>query len=126
MPFTQCNALTAKGVLGGRGGAGVVTASLSLLIGLVSNNPHQWSDKIVHKACKLLSKLNHANAANEYGAEYVYYKTICPWLQVKILRLLQYYPPPDRQEMYSKLCQTLSKLISDVSMVKTGRDSVNM
>ena len=26
--------------------------------------------------------------------EYVYYKVPNPWMQIKLLRLLQYYPPP--------------------------------
>jgi AP-2 complex subunit alpha len=30
---------------------------------------------------------------HEYASEYVYYKVPIPWLQVKLLRLLQYYPP---------------------------------
>ena len=84
--------------------------------GLIAHKPEEWGDTTVHKACKLLSKLNHANALKEYGQEYVYYKTISPWLQVKILRLLQYYAPPQREEVYTKLCDTLSKLISDVTM----------
>lgn len=29
-----------------------------------------------------------------YPAEYIYYKVPNPWLQIKLLRLLQYYPPP--------------------------------
>lgn len=29
----------------------------------------------------------------DYPADYVYYKVPIPWLQVKLLRLLQYYPP---------------------------------
>lgn len=32
--------------------------------------------------------LNH-----EYSSDYLYYKIPIPWLQVKLLRLLQYYPP---------------------------------
>ena len=101
---------------------GIVTASVSLIIGLVSHHPHLWGEVAVHKACKLLSKLNHSTAANQYGSEYIYYKTICPWLQIKLLRLLQYYPAPEREEVYTKLCETLSKLISDVQMQK----NVNM
>jgi len=31
---------------------------------------------------------------HEYSATYAYYKVPSPWLQVKLLRLLQYYPPP--------------------------------
>lgn len=30
---------------------------------------------------------------HEYMATYAYYKVPSPWLQVKLLRLLQYYPP---------------------------------
>jgi hypothetical protein len=30
---------------------------------------------------------------HEYPATYAYYKVPSPWLQVKLLRLLQYYPP---------------------------------
>ena len=30
---------------------------------------------------------------HEYLATYAYYKVPSPWLQVKLLRLLQYYPP---------------------------------
>ena len=29
----------------------------------------------------------------EYSATYAYYKVPSPWLQVKLLRLIQYYPP---------------------------------
>lgn len=29
----------------------------------------------------------------DYPSDYVYYKVPIPWLQVKLLRLLQYYPP---------------------------------
>jgi hypothetical protein len=30
---------------------------------------------------------------HQYSANYAYYKVPSPWLQVKLLRLLQYYPP---------------------------------
>jgi AP-2 complex subunit alpha len=33
---------------------------------------------------------------HEYSATYAYYKVPSPWLQVKLLRLLQYYPPTGR------------------------------
>jgi AP-2 complex subunit alpha len=29
----------------------------------------------------------------EVQPDYLYYRVPCPWLQVKLLRLLQYYPP---------------------------------
>jgi len=30
--------------------------------------------------------------------EYIYYKVPNPWMQVKLLRLLQYYPPPSESQ----------------------------
>lgn len=96
---------------------GVITATMSLLLGLVSHNPELWPDS-VNKCCKLLAKLNHPNASKEYGPEYVYYKTINPWLQVKVLRLLQYYPPPEREEVNKRLCEVLQRIISETSMGK--------
>lgn len=35
----------------------------------------------------------------EYSATYAYYKVPSPWLQVKLLRLLQYYPPSGAVQM---------------------------
>jgi AP-2 complex subunit alpha len=31
---------------------------------------------------------------NECAEGYFYYKVPCPWILVKLLKLLQYYPPP--------------------------------
>lgn len=33
----------------------------------------------------------------QFPHEYLYYKVPTPWLQVKLLRLLQYYPPPGEE-----------------------------
>ena len=97
---------------------GVVTAVMSLLIGLVSHNPAAWGDEAVTRTSQLLAKLNHANAHRECGQEYVYYKTLCPWLQIKALRILQYFPPPARAEVYARLCDTLRGLIEKALMQK--------
>ena len=97
---------------------GVVTAAMCLLIGLVSHNPEAWGDEAVTRTSQLLAKLNHANAHRECGQEYVYYKTLCPWLQIKALRILQYLPPPARAEVYARLCDTLRGLIEKVLMQK--------
>jgi len=47
---------------------------------------------------------------NEYSSEYAYYKVPIPWLQVKLLRILQYYPPsedPNIQLMLHNVLQTI-------------------
>lgn len=35
-----------------------------------------------------------------YPAEYIYYKVPNPWLQIRLLRLLQYYPPPGTRSSF--------------------------
>lgn len=39
---------------------------------------------------------------HEYAATYAYYKVPSPWLQVKLLRLLQYYPPSGGHSSHSQ------------------------
>lgn len=69
---------------------GVCTSVMSLLLGLVSHAP-QGFEGSVEKVILLLSKLVFSK---EKRSIYRYYLTLCPWLQVKCLRLLQYFPPP--------------------------------
>jgi hypothetical protein len=42
---------------------------------------------------KAVDRLHKLVIGHEYSATYAYYKVPSPWLQVKLLRLLQYYPP---------------------------------
>lgn len=49
---------------------------------------------ISHAHFKVLTVLIQLVVEHEYSATYGYYKVPIPWLQVKLLRLLQYYPPP--------------------------------
>lgn len=69
---------------------GVCTSVMSLLLGLVSHTSVGFEGS-VEKVILLLSKLVFSK---EKRSIYRYYLTLCPWLQVKCLRLLQYFPPP--------------------------------
>ncbi|KAK7064230.1 adaptin N terminal region-domain-containing protein [Favolaschia claudopus] len=48
---------------------------------------------------------------HEYAATYAYYKVPSPWLQVKLLRLLQYYPPSDDPNIRSVLHNVLQTIM---------------
>ena len=61
---------------------GVVNSVMSLLLGLVSHFPQYWG-AVVTKCCKLMVRLNHPSAGKDLGMDYVYYKTVNPWLQVR-------------------------------------------
>ena len=44
---------------------------------------------------------------HEFSATYAYYKVPSPWLQVKLLKLLQYYPPSGSSRCMTALTQRL-------------------
>jgi len=67
---------------------GVLTSVMSLLVSLVSNNTDSYWN-CVPKCVKILERL----ARNQdIPQDYTYYGIPCPWLQVKIMRALQYFP----------------------------------
>ena len=45
-------------------------------------------------------------------APLLYYTTPCPWLQVKLLKFLQYYPPPAERALSERLNEVLRKVLS--------------
>lgn len=49
----------------------------------------------------------------EYSHEYLYYKVPIPWLQVKLLRLLQYYPPSDDPTVRLMLHNVLQSILNN-------------
>ena len=68
---------------------GVALSVTSLIMALVQENPEQYKGSYV-KAARLLHQIVVEKVC---ALDYYYYKVPCPWLQVKLLRLLQYYPP---------------------------------
>jgi AP-2 complex subunit alpha len=68
---------------------GVTVSVTSLIMALAQDNPDQYKGSYV----KAASRLKRIIVDHEIAADYLYYKVPCPWIQVKFLRLLQYYPP---------------------------------
>lgn len=69
---------------------GVALSVTSLVMALVQDNQEQYKGSYV----KAANRLKRIVVDNECAPDYFYYKVPCPWIQVKLLRLLQYYPPP--------------------------------
>eukprot|EP00485_Elphidium_margaritaceum_P005923 CAMPEP_0202695802 /NCGR_PEP_ID=MMETSP1385-20130828/9289_1 /ASSEMBLY_ACC=CAM_ASM_000861 /TAXON_ID=933848 /ORGANISM="Elphidium margaritaceum" /LENGTH=955 /DNA_ID=CAMNT_0049351879 /DNA_START=71 /DNA_END=2938 /DNA_ORIENTATION=- len=94
---------------------GVVTSVLSLLTGLATYDSESYGD-IVPVAIRLL----HQFVINrECSKEYIYYRTPCPWLQVKLLRILQYYPPPKDKNMLNKLHDILDRVVTKTEVTQS-------
>ncbi|KAF2191144.1 Adaptor protein complex AP-2 alpha subunit [Zopfia rhizophila CBS 207.26] len=69
---------------------GVALSVTSLVMALVQEDPEQYKGSYV----KAANRLKRIVIDGECAEGYFYYKVPCPWIQVKLLRLLQYYPPP--------------------------------
>lgn len=69
---------------------GVALSVTSLVMALVQDNQEQYKGSYV----KAANRLKRIVVDSECAESYYYYKVPCPWIQVKLLKLLQYYPPP--------------------------------
>jgi AP-2 complex subunit alpha len=93
---------------------GVVTSVSALLLGIVSHSITGYEDAPA-KAIHLLAKLAFSK---ERKSVYRYYLTLCPWLQVKLLRILQYFPPPNDKNVMSRLNHVLNEILTKTAVTK--------
>jgi AP-2 complex subunit alpha len=68
---------------------GVALSVTSLVMAVAQDNPDQYKGAYV----KAASRLKRIVVDGDYTSDYLYYKVPCPWIQVKLLRLLQYFQP---------------------------------
>ena len=68
---------------------GVAMSVTSLVMALAQDRPEEYKGSYA-KACQRLKRILVDGDIEE---EYMYYRVACPWIQVKFLRLLQYFPP---------------------------------
>uniref|UniRef100_A0A093UW55 AP-2 complex subunit alpha n=1 Tax=Talaromyces marneffei PM1 TaxID=1077442 RepID=A0A093UW55_TALMA len=87
---------------------GVTLSVTSLVMALVQENPEQYKGSYV-KAAQRLKKIA---VDGDVSADYLYYRVPNPWLQVKLLRLLQYYPPSDDTHVRELIRQSLEQIMN--------------
>lgn len=68
---------------------GVAVSVTSLVMALAQDNMEQYKGAYA----KAAARLKRIIIDGDYAGDYLYYKVPCPWIQVKLLRLLQYFPP---------------------------------
>jgi AP-2 complex subunit alpha len=76
---------------------GVALSVTSLVMALAQDNPDQYKGAYVKAAARMKRIL----VDGEVDTDYLYYKVPCPWIQVKMLRLLQYFPPSGMSNLTS-------------------------
>ncbi|KAK2643527.1 hypothetical protein Ddye_025290 [Dipteronia dyeriana] len=93
---------------------GVLTSSMSLLVALVSNHHDSyWS--CLPKCVKVLERM----ARNQdVPQEYTYYGIPSPWLQVKTMRALQYFPTIEDPNTRRSLFEVLQRILMGTDVVK--------
>ncbi|KAJ1925989.1 hypothetical protein IWQ60_004196, partial [Tieghemiomyces parasiticus] len=82
---------------------GVVTSAASLITALAQQYPQQYAMCVP----KAIRKLQWLVMESNFPSDYIYYKVPAPWLQVKLLRLLQYYPIPDDEALRQRILDIL-------------------
>ncbi|KAF7805668.1 AP-2 complex subunit alpha-1-like [Senna tora] len=93
---------------------GVLTSSMSLFVALVSNN-HEAYWNCLPKCVKILERL----ARNQdVPQEYTYYGIPSPWLQVKTMRALQYFPTIEDPNARRTLFEVLQRILMGTDVVK--------
>lgn len=93
---------------------GVLTSSMSLLVALVSNH-HDAYWSCLPKCVKILERL----ARNQdIPQEYTYYGIPTPWLQVKTMRTLQYFPTIEDPNTRRSLFEVLQRILMGTDVVK--------
>jgi len=88
---------------------GVVTAAVSLIENLVKKNPDEYKG-CVSLAVSRLSRVVTASYTDLQ--DYTYYFVPAPWLSVKLLRLLQNYPPPEDAGVKGRLNECLETILN--------------
>ncbi|GAQ92348.1 adapitin protein [Klebsormidium nitens] len=93
---------------------GVLTAVMSLLLALVAASPEAYL-ACVPKCVRLLERLTRSV---DVPQEYTYYGIPSPWLQVKTMRVLQYFPALEDPGQRRGLLEVLQRVLMGTDVVK--------
>ena len=92
---------------------GVLLGLTSLLIGIISTS-YKGYEACVPKLVEILERLRERDVPQDY----TYYGIPSPWLQIKILRALQYFPAPENPVILKRLRVVLREIITGNDPVK--------
>lgn len=88
---------------------GVALAVTSLVMAMAQDHAEAFQTSYQ----KAVARLYKIVVENDFTSEYVYYKIPIPWLQVKLLRLLQYYPPSGDATLNATIQNVLDTIINN-------------
>ncbi|OOF91296.1 hypothetical protein ASPCADRAFT_211126 [Aspergillus carbonarius ITEM 5010] len=86
---------------------GVTLSVTSLIMALAQDKPEEYRGCYV----KAAHRLKRIVVDNDIAPDYLYYRVPCPWIQVKLLRLLQYYPPSEDSHVREIIRESLQQIM---------------
>ncbi|KAI1330683.1 adaptin N terminal region-domain-containing protein [Xylariaceae sp. FL0255] len=87
---------------------GVALSVTSLVMAVTQDNLDAYKGAYV----KAASRLKRIVVDGEFTVDYLYYKVPCPWLQIKLLRLLQYFPPSEDSHVREMIRESLQRILN--------------
>jgi AP-2 complex subunit alpha len=97
---------------------GLLLGLTTLLIGVVSRN-YEGYEVCVPRMVHILERLK----ARDVSQDHTYYGLASPWLQVRTLRVLQYFPPPEDPAVLRALTDTLQRTLAGNEAIKNPNKS---
>lgn len=88
---------------------GVALSVTSLIMTLAQDDPEQYRNCYV----KAAQRLKKVVVDSECPGDYFYYKVPCPWIQVKLLRMLQYFPPSEDTHTRALIRESLQRIMDN-------------
>lgn len=95
---------------------GLQLASSSLLLLAIREHDPSHYEAIVPLVIHNLTRLV---ILREVPKDYLYYNTPCPWLQVKLLKILQNLPPPTETTILVELSESLERIMTRTEVTKS-------
>lgn len=89
---------------------GVLTALMSLVQALVAD-PESDLEEYAPCVPKLTRVLERLVTGQDVSQDYTYYGIPSPWLQMKVMRVLQYFPPTEDDSQNRRLHQVLRRVL---------------
>jgi AP-2 complex subunit alpha len=93
---------------------GILNGVISLLTGIVAHD-YRGYEACIPKVCAVMQRLARNK---DIPQDYLYYGLPSPWLQVKCMRALQYFPTPEDPEYRAAETDVIHQILTGTDMVK--------
>ena len=94
---------------------GVILSACTLILGVIEKDPRVFQPCVP----QVLTLLRHLAVSQICPTDYMYHSAVCPWIQVALLRILQYFPLPEETAIRERLNEVLSCILTNTEVTKS-------